>query len=30
MKNPLESIWGSIICGVLLTVVLYFIVVRMV
>ena len=30
MKNPLESIWGTIICGVLLTVVLYCIVVRMI
>jgi hypothetical protein len=26
MKNPLDSLWGTIICGVLLTAVLYFIV----
>ena len=24
MKNPLESIWGTIICGLILTVVLYW------
>ena len=23
MKNPLDSIWGTIICGLLLTVILY-------
>jgi hypothetical protein len=23
MKNPLESIWGTIICGVILTAILY-------
>jgi hypothetical protein len=24
MKNPLDSLWGTVICGVLLTVALYF------
>ena len=24
MKNPLESIWGTIICGLILTVILYW------
>ena len=24
MKNPLESIWGTIICGLVLTAVLYW------
>ena len=24
MKNPLESIWGTVICGVILTAILYF------
>lgn len=23
MKNPLESIWGTVICGVILTAILY-------
>jgi hypothetical protein len=23
MKNPLESIWGAIICGLVLTLILY-------
>jgi hypothetical protein len=23
MKNPLDSLWGTIICGVILTAVLY-------
>jgi hypothetical protein len=23
MKNPLDSLWGTVICGFLLTVVLY-------
>ena len=23
MKNPLDSIWGTIICGLVLTVILY-------
>ena len=23
MKNPLDSIWGTVICGLILTVVLY-------
>jgi hypothetical protein len=23
MKNPLDSIWGTIICGVILTAILY-------
>lgn len=27
MKNPLDSLWGTITCGVVLTVVLYAIVV---
>jgi len=26
MRNPLDSLWGTIICGVLMTVVLYLIV----
>jgi len=26
MKNPLDSIWGTIICGLVLTVVLYYVV----
>jgi hypothetical protein len=26
MKNPLDSLWGTVICGVLLTAILYFIV----
>lgn len=26
MKNPLDSIWGAIISGLILTVILYFIV----
>ena len=26
MKNPLDSLWGTIIWGVLLTAVLYFVV----
>jgi hypothetical protein len=26
MKNPLDSLWGTVICGVLLTAVLYFVV----
>jgi hypothetical protein len=26
MKNPLDSIWGTIICGLALTVVLYYVV----
>jgi len=25
MKNPLDSIWGTVIAGVILTIVLYFI-----
>ena len=24
MKNPLDSLWGTVVCGVLLTVVFYF------
>ena len=27
MKNQLDSIWGTIICGVVLTVVLYYVVI---
>ena len=27
MKNPLDSIWGTIICGLVLTVVLYCLVI---
>jgi len=23
MKNPLESIWGTIVCGLILTLILY-------
>ena len=26
MKNPLDSLWGTVICGVILTAVLYVIV----
>ncbi len=25
MKNPLDSLWGTVICGVILTIVLFFI-----
>ncbi len=25
MKNPLDSIWGTIICGVILTGILYYV-----
>lgn len=28
MKNPLDSIWGTIITGLILTVILYFFVVN--
>lgn len=28
MKNPLDSIWGTIISGLILTVILYFFVVN--
>lgn len=24
MKNPLDSIWGTVICGLVLTVILYY------
>jgi hypothetical protein len=26
MKNPLDSLWGTVICGVVLTAILYFLV----
>lgn len=26
MQNPLDSLWGTIICGLILTVILYLIV----
>ena len=26
MKNPLDSIWGTIICGLILTAILYYVV----
>jgi hypothetical protein len=26
MKNPLESLWGTVICGLILTAILYTIV----
>jgi hypothetical protein len=26
MKNPLDSLWGTIICGVVLTAILYYVV----
>jgi hypothetical protein len=26
MKNPLDSLWGTVICGVALTAVLYYLV----
>lgn len=26
MKNPLDSLWGTVACGVALTVVLYYLV----
>ena len=29
MKNPLDSIWGTIVCGLLLTAVLYAIVLQL-
>ena len=29
MKNPLDSIWGTIICGLLLTSILYIILYNM-
>ncbi len=25
MKNPLDSLWGTVICGLILTVIFYFI-----
>ncbi len=25
MKNPLDSLWGTVICGVILTAILYYI-----
>jgi hypothetical protein len=25
VKNPLDSLWGTVICGVVLTVIFYFI-----
>jgi phage shock protein PspC (stress-responsive transcriptional regulator) len=25
VKNPLDSLWGTAICGVILTVILYFV-----
>ncbi len=24
MKNPLDSLWGTVICGVVLTAILYY------
>ena len=24
MKNPLDSLWGTVICGVILTAILYY------
>lgn len=29
MKNPLDSLWGTVISGLILTLVLYFVVVKM-
>lgn len=26
MKNPLDSLWGTVICGAVLTAILYFLV----
>ena len=26
MKNPLDSLWGTVICGLILTAILYFVV----
>jgi len=26
MKNPLDSLWGTVVCGLVLTAILYFIV----
>jgi hypothetical protein len=26
MKNPLDSLWGTVICGVILTAILYVVV----
>ena len=25
MKNPLDSLWGTVICGLVLTVILYYV-----
>jgi hypothetical protein len=25
MKNPLDSLWGTVICGLILTVILYYV-----
>lgn len=25
MKNPLDSLWGTIVCGLILTVILYYV-----
>jgi hypothetical protein len=24
MKNPLDSLWGTVICGIILTVILFY------
>jgi hypothetical protein len=26
MKNPLDSLWGTVICGLVLTVILFYVV----
>ena len=26
MKNPLDSLWGTVICGIVLTLILYYVV----
>jgi hypothetical protein len=26
VKNPLDSLWGTVICGVILTVILYYVI----
>jgi hypothetical protein len=26
MKNPLDSLWGTVICGLVLTLILYYVV----
>jgi len=30
VKNPLDSLWGTVVCGVIATVVLYYVAVALV